>query len=84
MPQTATLVTPDQIERVLQVTDTFALSRDAVVVPIKSMHEAGAVIVLPDGKLILHPPPGDRFEGWLAALPAELAALDLRKTPRIR
>lgn len=85
MPQLATLVTPDKIERVLDVTDTFALSRDAVIVPIKSLHPEGAEIVLPDGKVILHPPPADeRFEAWLAALPERLAALDLRKTPRKR
>ena len=80
-----TLVTPEAVERTLQVTDTFSIDRDAVVIPLKAEGAGitpGLVHVLPDGKLLLHPPPADAFEPWLAALPERLAAADLRNTRR--
>ena len=76
------LVTPEQIERVLALTDTFSLSRDSVVIPLKTMEPDGKAMVLPDGKVLLHPPPAPTFEAWLKKLPEALASMDLRKTRR--
>ena len=75
------LVTPAQIERVFQATDAFFIVRDAVIVPLIAGSE-GAVTVIPDGKMIVRPPVD--FEPWIAALPAQLAAMNLSKVPRVK
>lgn len=79
----ATLVSPENIERTLLVTDTFHLLRDAVVIPLKARTTTGDVRMQPDGKLLVHPPadPG-HFDTWIKTLPATLAEMDLRRTPR--
>ena len=76
------IVTQDQVQRILEVTDGFSLDRDSVVIPLKTLQSHGTVMVLPDGKVLIHPPPTSDFEGWIATLPETLAGLDLRKTRR--
>lgn len=74
-------VTPEQIERIHQVTDTFGLFRDAVVVPLVG-RDPGMEQILPDGKLLIRPPSGKAFEAWYGGLADRLADLDLRRTAR--
>ena len=82
MKSPSTLVTAAQIEQVLEVTDSFHLDRDSIVIPLKTDEPSGKVIVLPDGKVLLHPAPGGAFQAWFELLPGVLASLDLRKTRR--
>jgi hypothetical protein len=81
-PAPERFVTPEQIERIYQITDSFYLNRDAVVVPLVGRGEP-LVTVMPDGKLLVRPPAGSRFEAWVAGLPERLADLDLARTPRV-
>lgn len=75
------LLTAEQVERVYRVTDGLRLHRDWVVVPLNGLEE-GKEIVLPDGKILLRPPAGERFEAWVQGLPERLAALDLSRAAR--
>jgi hypothetical protein len=76
------LVTPEQIERIYQLTDTFSLKRDAVVVPLVGRGE-GMEMILPDGKLLVRPPPNPNFEPWFVGLAGRLVQLDLSRTARV-
>ena len=75
------LLTADQVERIYLVTDRLDLHRDWVVVPLNAADE-GMEMMHPDGKVLLRPPGGEKFEPWLRELPDRLAALDLGRTPR--
>jgi hypothetical protein len=39
-------------------------------------------MVLPDGRILLRPPGGGAFEGWLRGLQRRLAGIGLSRTPR--
>ncbi len=75
------LLTAEQVERIYQVTDRLSLHRDWVVVPLNAANEA-AELMQPDGKILLRPPGGTRFEPWLAELPERLQQLDLGRAAR--
>ena len=77
------VVSPEQMQQLRTLTvETFDFDWDSVVVPLVTGD--GAVFVLPDGKLLLRPPPGKEFEPWFAGLEERLRAMDLRKVPRAR
>lgn len=80
-PPKERLITPDQIERIHRVTDTFYVDRDVVVIPLVGSDEPREM-VLPDGKLLVRPPAGAAFEGWLAGLRERLEKLDLSRARR--
>ena len=75
------LLTADQVERIYRVTDGLELHRDWVVVPLNAADE-GLEMLHPDGKLLLRPPRGERFEPWLATLRGRLEQMELGRLPR--
>ena len=75
------LLTAAQVERIYQVTDRLSLHRDWVVVPLNAAEE-GAELMQPDGKILLRPPGGEKFEPWLAELPDRLLHLQLGRAAR--
>ena len=76
------LITATDIGRIHGVTDQMRLHRDWVIVPL-GCAEQPVEIVMPDGKLLLRPPGGDRFEPWIDGLQARLSALDLSRIARL-
>ncbi len=75
------MLTPGQVEAVHQVTDTFKLNRDSVVVPMVAS-DAPEELILPDGKLLIRPPAGKAFKKWIIGLAERLELLPLQRTPR--
>ncbi len=75
------LVSAEDADRILKVTDALQLHRDWVIIPIDAVAE-GREFQQPDGKLILHAPVRARFEAWLAGLRGRLEQLNLGAIPR--
>lgn len=75
------ILSSDQVERIYQVTDRLDLHRDWVIVPLNAAEE-GSELMQPDGKILLRPPGGAKFEPWLSELPSRLMRLELGRTPR--
>ena len=76
------LLSAEEVERVYRVTDELLLNRDWVVVPLNCSAD-GLVMMMPDGKILLRPPEGERFAPWLASLKDQLETLDLKRVPRV-
>lgn len=64
--------------KILEVTDSFNLSRESVFVPLVTSKE-GEVKVMPDQRLNISVPEGKEFEEWLAELRGMLAKTDLSR-----
>jgi|SRR5947209_7845865 len=75
------VLTAEQVEKVYQVTDGLHLNRDWVVVPLVGSPN-GLETVLPDGKVLIRPVPGEGFSAWFAALQSRLEQLDLDRALR--
>ncbi len=75
------ILTSTQIDQVHEVTDTFRLNRDAVVIPMVGS-DSPEELILPDGKLLIRPPAGKAFRKWLVGLGDRLDLLPLQRTPR--
>jgi len=75
------ILTAEQVERIYRVVDRLSIHRDWVVVPLNAAEE-GAELMQPDGKILLRPPGGEKFEPWLAQLPEQLQHLDLGRAAR--
>tara|TARA_B100002003_G_scaffold216355_1_gene215837 strand:+ start:96 stop:338 length:243 start_codon:yes stop_codon:yes gene_type:complete len=75
------MLTPEQIDKVHEVTDTFMLNRDAVVIPMVAS-DSPEELVLPDGKLLIRPPAGRAFRRWVEGLGDRLELLPLQRTRR--
>jgi hypothetical protein len=71
-------VRPDQILKILEITDSLNLHREFVFIPLKT-EENGSVTILPDGRLRIISPGTEQFTGWLEQLPSELKRMDLSK-----
>jgi hypothetical protein len=69
-------VSPEQILRILELTDLFNLHREAIFIPLVT-EEIGSVTVLPDGHLRIVCPNKIPFDEWLNELRARLERLDL-------
>jgi len=69
-------VTPDQVMKILELTDSFSLHREAVVIPLATS-DYGDVVVLPDHRLRITIPRAQPFEKWLVELRAKLTQMDL-------
>jgi hypothetical protein len=69
---------PNQILKVLEITDSFNVHREAVFIPLLT-EETGSVIILADGRLQITCPSAGSFDGWLDALRAQLGKMDLSK-----
>ncbi len=75
------ILSPDQVRRIYDVTDSLHLHRQWVVVPLARQPE-GREMILPDGKLLVSVPEDAAFEVWVAGLPGRLATLNFTRTPR--
>ena len=68
------VVTLKEIERIFAVIDPMGISREAVVIPLRTEHP-GRVSILKDGKLeIIVERDGD-FEDWISGLAARIRDL---------
>jgi hypothetical protein len=69
-------VTPEQVMKILELTDSFNLHREAVVIPLGT-EDDGGVMVLPDQRLRITVPRNKPFDEWLLELRGKLGKLDL-------
>ena len=67
-------VTLKEIERIFSVTEPLGLSREAVVIPLRTEHP-GKVTLRRDGKLEIVVDRDQDFEDWLKGLRARIQAL---------
>jgi hypothetical protein len=75
------VLTEAQVAKVYDLTDSLLLNRDWVVVPLVGSPD-GMEMVMPDGKILIRPVGGTRFEGWFSGLKARLEGLDLSRALR--
>ena len=73
-------VTINEIEAIFAVIERFAISREAVIIPLKPS-TPGVVRRLPNGKVEIVVDSGQPFEEWLAWLERQLRELTGRITP---
>lgn len=71
-----TTVTPGHIMKILELTDSYNIHREAVVIPLAAQSHGG-VVVLPDQRLRIIVPNNRLFDEWLLELRSELANMDL-------
>jgi hypothetical protein len=76
MPSRA--LSPKEMLRILELTDSFNIHREAVVIPL-TREGTGTVAILPDSRLRIVCPNTDSFEDWLSTLRNVLKELDLSK-----
>lgn len=69
---------PDQILKVLTLTDSLNLHRENILIPLTTA-EQGAIDLLPDGRLRITCPSIGPFEEWLNELRTRLQKMDLSK-----
>ena len=72
---------PEHVLRILELTDTFGIHREAVIIPLATQ-EAGSIEILPDGHLRIACPNNIALEEWLNDLRARLETMDLSKVAR--
>jgi hypothetical protein len=71
-------LSPNEILRILEVTDSFNIHREAVVIPL-TQEEKGSVTILPDSRLRIICPSAGSFDDWLNNLRRQLERFDLSK-----
>jgi hypothetical protein len=69
---------PDQVLKILEITDSFNLHRESLLIPLKT-EENASITILPDGRLRILCPEAEQFAAWLTRLRAELEKIDLSK-----
>jgi hypothetical protein len=69
-------ISPEHVTKILELTDSFDLHREAVVIPL-GMAEEGGVLPLPDKRLRITVPRNKPFDEWLVELRGTLAKMDL-------
>jgi hypothetical protein len=67
-------VTMKEIERIFAVIDPMGISREAVVIPLRTEHP-GRVSTMKDGKLEIVVERDGDFEDWITRLEAQIRAL---------
>lgn len=67
-------VTLKEIERIFAVIDPMGISREAVVIPLRTEHP-GRVSILKDGKLEIVVERDGDFDEWITHLAARIAGL---------
>ncbi|HMD05531.1 MAG TPA: hypothetical protein VKG68_09635 [Candidatus Binatus sp.] len=68
------VVTLKEIERIFAVIDPMGISREAIVIPLRTEHP-GRVSILKDGKLEIVVERDGEFEDWITRLEAQLRDL---------
>ena len=72
-------ITLKEIERIFLVTDALGISREAIVIPLRT-ENPGRMSVRKDGKLEIVVARDAEFEEWLSRLEPEICSLmDLRR-----
>jgi len=73
------LLTPEQIADIYALTDDLGLHRNAVIVPLRAREtdQEGLEMIMPDGRVLIRPPGGDRFPPWMEGLRSRLEGLNL-------
>ena len=69
-------VSPEHVMKILELTDSFNLHREAVVIPLTTENR-GSVVTLPDQRLRIAVPNNRPFEEWLVELRDVLSDMDL-------
>ena len=69
-------LTPEQILKILELTDSHNLHREAVLIPLAT-EENGGVTVLADGRLRIAAASNKSFEEWFSELRVQLMKMDL-------
>ena len=67
-------VTLKEIERIFAITDELGISREALVIPLRTANPGG-IRLLPDGKLEIVVERDGEFEQWLSGLEARIRSL---------
>jgi hypothetical protein len=75
------VLTEAQVSKVYEVTDALELNRDWVVVPLVGSAE-GMEMLMPDGKILIRPAGGGRYDAWFTGLKTRLESLDLSRALR--
>ena len=75
------VLTEAQVSKIYDLTDSFELNRDWVVVPLVGAVQ-GFEMLMPDGKILIRPVGGARYDAWFAGLKTRLEALDLSRALR--
>jgi len=70
---------PEQILKILELTDSFNMHRERIFIPL-STEDEGSVTILADRRVRIIVPSNKPFEDWLTELRAQLAKMDLRTT----
>jgi len=73
-----TALRSDQILKILEITDSFNLHREAIMIPLTTK-ETGSVDLLADGRVKITCPARQPFDLWLKELRARLQEMDLAK-----
>ncbi len=68
------VVTIKEIERIFAVIDPMNISREAIVIPLRTEHP-GRVSIMKDGKLEIVVERDDDFEEWITKLGPEIERL---------
>lgn len=74
------LLSMEDVDRILEVTDALDLNRDWVIIPVDAVWEP-RLVQQPDAKIIIHAPVRERFEPWISSLRGRLQRLDLGRVP---
>lgn len=75
------VLTQAQVAKVYELTDALELNRDWVVVPLVGSAE-GMEMLMPDGKILIRPAGGAKFDSWFSGLKARLESLDISRALR--
>ena len=68
-------VTPEQILKILELTDFLNIHRESVFIPLATKGD-GDISILPDGRLRIVCPSTGPFDVWLPELKARLEKMD--------
>jgi hypothetical protein len=71
-------VRPESILRILELTDSFGIHREAVFIPLTTA-EKGDITILPDGRMRIACPDSIDLDEWLVELRRRLEKMDLSK-----
>ena len=67
--------------RILELTDSFNISRESVTIPLVT-EERGSIVILDDGHLRIVCPRNANFEAWMNKLCDHLGNMDLSRLKR--
>jgi len=69
-------INPQEIMRILELTDSFNLHRETIIVPLTKGDES-SVTILPDHHLRIVVPKNKPFDEWLVELKTHLSSMNL-------